>query len=148
MKVIAGFLNRYKTPAVLPLVFIVALFAYMDIWQRLQIEIDGKVISAQNEHSPGKAPEVHQTKYVFHESSGTDVSYTAGDSDAALEEDMPVGTIINKHKGDFGYFKNGQWVSYPFVPVFGVMIFVILIYPVFIPLFVWRGWDRLRRKQD
>jgi hypothetical protein len=76
------------------------------LWFRLNTELDGQVISAQD-IPPTRGPR-YATRYILREPDGRDVEYFAGPTSDSLPRSMPVGTFLNKPKWTVYYDMDGK----------------------------------------
>ncbi len=76
------------------------------VWFRLNTELDGVVISAQDV-PPTRGPR-YATKYILRGPDGHDHEYCAGATSDALPRSMPVGTYLKKPKWTFYYDRDGR----------------------------------------
>lgn len=86
-------------------------FGYQTVWNRLELDVQGTVISSTSLPYVGAGRYV--TNYVIHSENGTEFSYTAGPTDASLDRGLPVGTVFKKLRGSLGYWVNNQWSAFP-----------------------------------
>jgi hypothetical protein len=114
-------------------------FGYQTVWQFLNIDIAGVVITSKDVPSRG-APR-YVTEYVVRSSDGQDHAYVAGATDASLPRSMPVGTQIKKERGSLYYERNGEWFSFPFTFYTIVLTgaFCCFVYALAGTLSLWRS---------
>lgn len=139
MKQVVAFLKLYKTPNVIPLLFILAGYFCISIFPLRQLEISGTIISSERQvFEQGANYQKYYTEYILQSKDGREVEYKATGYGDSLPKDMPVGTMIDKKKGELGYMKNNEWVSYHYLTDVVMWAFVIFIYPIFVtPFFSW-----------
>jgi hypothetical protein len=104
--------NTLAPNPVVPLIFglwIIWGFGIETVGRRLDIELDGVVVSSLDHPSTG-APR-YSTHYTLRGSDGGDYSYVAGATDASLPRSLPVGTRLKKQKWHLDYEKDGQVIN-------------------------------------
>lgn len=84
-------------------------FGIETVVRRLQIEVDGVIISSRDT-SPTREPR-YATQYILRADDGRESSYVAGATDASLPRSLPVGTRLTKQKWRLDYEKNGQNIN-------------------------------------
>ncbi len=84
-------------------------FGIETVVRRLQIEVDGVIISSRDT-SPTREPR-YATQYILRADDGRETSYVAGATDASLPRSLPVGTRLTKQKWRLDYEKNGQNIN-------------------------------------
>ena len=80
--------------------------ALSPVWYRLNIELDGVVISAED-IPPTRGPR-YATKYILRGADGRSLEYVAGASSDSLPRSMSVGTYLRKSKWTVYYERNGE----------------------------------------
>jgi hypothetical protein len=85
-------------------------FGYNGIWHRLQIDLDGTIVSRQD---LPQTPSTHgpTTVYKLKQSDGSLVEYTASRNDASLPRTPPIGGRLIKRRGEFSYLLSGERVD-------------------------------------
>lgn len=85
---------------------------YTTLWQRLAINVEGKVISVRDIPYPC-APPGHKSEYTFQSSDGSNSTYiaTPGTNAPFLPVDLPVGTYIKKRRWHIQYVRDGQKIN-------------------------------------
>ena len=113
--------------------------ALSPVWSRLNTELDGVVISAQD-IPPSRGPR-YATKYSLRGRDGHTSEYFAGATGDSLPRSMPVGTYLKKPKWTIYYDRNGRrfdsgppWLSV-LEACFGIWCLV------------WSIWTILREKR-
>jgi hypothetical protein len=101
-------------------------FGIQTLWTRYAMAVEGTVVSSRD--VPSKGAPRYATEYVVRGADGHDYQYVAGATDASLDRSLPVGSQIQKKRGQLGYEVNGQWRSFPiyfYSAIFGVAFFAI-----------------------
>jgi hypothetical protein len=78
-------------------------FGINEIVQRMNIEVDGVVVSSQT--TTGNRP---VTIYLIRGSDGREHEHVAGPTDKSLPRRLPEGTYLKKKKYELSYIKNGE----------------------------------------
>jgi hypothetical protein len=86
-------------------------FGHGTVWPRLTLAVDGVVTARTDTPSLG-APRF-ASAYTLRAPDGTEFSYVAGATDAALARGQSIGAVIQKRKWQLGYTLNGQWIAFP-----------------------------------
>jgi hypothetical protein len=89
--------------------FMLYAFGYETLYQRLNTQLEGVVVSSRDVHSPNNPRYV--TEYIVRSQGGRETTYVAGSSDASLPQSMPVGTTISKRRWHVDFERDGQRVS-------------------------------------
>jgi hypothetical protein len=98
-----------RLPLLLVAVWIVWLFGFQTLGDRLTTQLDGQVISSRD-LPPSRGPR-YSTEYTLRRPDGHKESYFAGATDGSLLRSMPVGTYLRKQKWHLGYERNGELVD-------------------------------------
>ncbi len=91
--------------------WLVWAFGFQTVWARYITEVSGTVIEARD--VPSSTTPRYATEYVVRGSDGRDRSYVAGATDASLDRSLPVGTRINKVRGQLDYERDGVIIKFP-----------------------------------
>jgi hypothetical protein len=83
---------------------------YIGVWNRLQINVEGKVISRKD---LPQTPSTHgpTSVYRLQGSDGSIREYTATTNDPSLPRTIPVGAYVVKRKWELQYLLNGEQVD-------------------------------------
>ena len=100
--------------------FIILCFGIGTVGQRLQIELDGVVVSSHDRSAKG-APR-YVTEYILRGDDGHKFVYLAGPTDASLPRSLPVGTRLSKQKWRLDYMENGQPINDFPINFYGIVL--------------------------
>lgn len=131
---------------VVPLVFALWIlwgFGLETVGRRLEIQLDGVVISSQD--VPSKGAPRYVTEYTLRGNDGQDHSYIAGPTDASLPRSLPVGTHLTKRPWRLDYEKDGQTMKDFPVSFYSLTLGVALACLLW-SFFLWRDRWRLTRQ--
>jgi hypothetical protein len=127
-----------------PLVFALWIlwgFGLETVARRLEIQLDGVVVSSRD--VPSKGAPRYVTEYQLRGNDGQDDSYVAGPTDASLPRSLPTGTHLTKRLWHLDYQKDGVIVN-DFPVSFYSITLSIAFACLFWSFFLWR--DRRRSK--
>jgi hypothetical protein len=100
------------------------VFGFMgisEIYGRLAIELDGRVLSATTECVEPQHSRC-ASAYVVNLASGGKQTYVAGPTDKSLKRYRPVGTVIQKRKWELAYRIDGKEIKdFPYGFYFGLL---------------------------
>jgi hypothetical protein len=99
--------------------FILWGFGHGTVWPRLTLAVDGTVTARTD--TPSRGAPRFVSAYTLRSPGGTEFTYVAGATDAALARGESVGTVIQKRKWQLGYTLNGKWMAFP-VLFYGVAL--------------------------
>jgi hypothetical protein len=116
-------------------------FGYNGIWQRLQIDLDGKV-TARQDYPQTRYTHGPQTVYTLQRSDGSIGEYTATRNDPSLPRTIPIGASVTKKKWELSYLLNGQRVDD--FPIFAYVAFLVVGVVSLIATSIWLARERLR----
>jgi hypothetical protein len=92
-----------------PLIFVALawLFAGSEIYKRVSIDLNGTIVSSETS-CVQPANNRCATEYIVKSQDGSRHAYIAGTTDQALPRQLPVGTVVDKHKWSLSYAVSGQ----------------------------------------
>jgi hypothetical protein len=114
-------------------IWILYAFGYQTVWQRLNTQIQGTVISSRDIPSTG-APR-YATDYLIRRQDGQNSSYVAGCTDASLPRSLPTGTQLIKKRWEWGYQLNGKYNS-----DYKTSVFYVIILGALMSYLLWSGF--------
>jgi hypothetical protein len=108
-------------PGVLLIGLVFGFMGISEIYGRLAIELDGRVISATTECVEPQHSRCASV-YVVELADGGKQTYVAGPTDKSLKRYRPVGTVIQKRKWELAYRIDGKKINdFPYVFYFGFL---------------------------
>jgi hypothetical protein len=132
---LAEFLNQLKKPQTLLLIGIAILcFHAYTTYDRLQLEVIGKIVSLEKSHYPNHPNRPFTVYQVQDLSTGKMFNYKAKGIDPSLSLNLTVGSFVEKRKWSLNYYVNQKKVEdFPqaiyFAGIFmGVLLIIVAAY--------------------